>query len=263
VKQILIASLLNQPLLSVWLGAVAFALRRRRGLSRVVAGTAAILLVGACLPLLVKPAAAVLIARAENFDAVTAGRAGSFDLVLVPTGGVFLDPGGEIWPSRTSIERATLGLSAARMLALPAIISGGVTTAAAKGVAEASAVASSLQSRAGAGIRIILDDTARDSCATAESLARVASASGIAPSPRILLVTSPQHLRRMGACLTAHGLDWRGLPASAGGVPARISLPRDALPSAAALSLANAVLYETAGIVAYLVTRRIGVGDLF
>lgn len=173
--------------------------------------------------------------------------------VLVPGGGIAgPDALGRYWPRSAGVSRSMIGSALARANGLPLILSGGLTVT--DGPSEARVMAGFL----GSGIDPILEESARNTCETAEALPALLKRHGLRG---VILVTDGVHLRRTRACLRAYGIETFGFVQADGrGLAMRAS---DFIPTAIGLARWRTVGYEVAGAGYYILRGWIRVGDLF
>lgn len=177
-----------------------------------------------------------------------------FDAVVVPTGGAFLDPTGEPWPTNSSIRRVTLAASLAREFGVPLVVSGGMPSPERVPFSEAEVVVDRLELDRNA---VLIDPDARTSYETAQNVAKMLLPRG---QRRVLLVTDVLHLPRMAASLRAAGFlvyaETFGLsrdhPITA----------EDFIPSNRGMSFSRRIMGEYAAIIGYLALGRFSVDDL-
>ena len=173
------------------------------------------------------------------------------DAVLVPTAGIFLDPGGRWWSNNTGVVRAVRGHQLSQELDIPLIISGGSPET--EPVSEAEVLVKQL---GWGGEPLIVEKTADNTWETAVAVSSIMSRLG---GGRVLLVTSPAHLKRMAATLRAQGL---GVSVVASPFPNKKKAAYGWIPSAAGMGASRGALREYIAIVHYLMNRHIEVSDL-
>lgn len=172
--------------------------------------------------------------------------------VLVPGGGITgPDALGRYWPRSAGVSRSMVGSALARANGLPLILSGGRTVT--DGPSEARVMAGFL----GTGIDPILEESARNTCETAEALPALLTRHGLRG---VILVTDGVHLRRTRACLRAYGIETAGLvPTDKDNRTVRVF---DFVPMVVGLARWGTVGYEVTGAGYYVLRGWIGPGDL-
>jgi uncharacterized SAM-binding protein YcdF (DUF218 family) len=174
--------------------------------------------------------------------------------VLAPGAGITgPDALGRYWPQNSGVSRTMVAAGLAERHGMSLILSGGRTKAGAP--SEASAMAALLN---GKGPRIILEESARTTCETAQALGPILAREGL---DGVVLVSDGLHLRRTRACLTAHGIAVRGLVRAnpAPRPPGLLHL----IPTVRALNDWGAGGYEAAASAYYVARGWIRPGDLF
>jgi len=175
------------------------------------------------------------------------------DAILVPTAGIFRDPGGRWWSTNTGIARAVSGIKLSRRYGIPLIISGG--SPGGEPVSEAEVVAKQL------GLRdpsLILEHGAKNTWDTARAASRIIREHG---GQQVVFVTSSAHVKRMAASLRAQGLDVFAATAR-NTVATRVQPLGNWFPSSSGLGASRAILYEYFAILYYLVQGHIEFEDL-
>jgi len=175
------------------------------------------------------------------------------DAVLVPTAGIFVDPSGRWWSNNTGIVRAVAGHQLSKELNIPLIVSGGSPER--EPVSEAEVLVGQLGL---GGDGLIVEEGAGNTWETARA---VSSIMGRLSGGRVLLVTSPAHLKRMAASLRAQGLVVSAAGASKV-VVSRARLLGGWFPTSSGLGASRAVLYEYIAILYYLTKGYISLSDL-
>ena len=170
--------------------------------------------------------------------------------VLVPTAGAYRDAAGNWWPTETTIQRAAAGLVQSQRLGLPLILAGGNPN---DGDPPEAQVLAAVMSFPVPDVRI--EPGPRDSQETGAAVALLLRDE----AQRVLLVTSPTHVARMAASLRHHGVE--AVLAAHTTLPA-LGRPESWLPQSDGIGLTRAALYEYVGILWYLVSGRITLGDL-
>jgi uncharacterized SAM-binding protein YcdF (DUF218 family) len=173
------------------------------------------------------------------------------DAILVPTAGMFRDPSGRWWSNNTGVVRAVRGYQLSEELKIPLIISGGSPER--EPVSEAEVLVGQLNL---GRERLILEEGAANSWETALAVSRIMRKLG---GDRVLLVTSPAHLKRMAATLRAQGL---GVSVVASTFPNRKKAEYGWIPSAAGMGGSRGALREYIAIMYYLINRYIKLSDL-
>ena len=173
------------------------------------------------------------------------------DAVLVPTAGMFLDPSGRWWSNNTGVVRAVRGRQLSQQLDIPLIISGGSPET--EPVSEAEVLVEQLGL---GGETLIVEKDADNTWETAVAVSSIMSSLG---GGRVLLVTSPAHLKRMAATLRAQGL---GVSVVASRFPNKKKAAYGWIPSAAGMGASRGALREYIAIMYYLMNRYIKVSDL-
>jgi uncharacterized SAM-binding protein YcdF (DUF218 family) len=181
---------------------------------------------------------------------------GKFDAVVVPLAGVFVDSNGRWWPTRRTMLRSSHGLSLARELGVPLVLSGGIVH---RGERSEASVAYEFLSRAGdsQAVNIIVDESARNSAGTAFAVGKM-SADWL--FQRIILVSDESHLLRMSAAIRRQGL---AVCAVATSSAVNVSLDwTNFVPSARGYSYAQRVVREMAAISWYALNGWLRLSDL-
>ncbi len=228
--------------------------RWRRG-SRALLALATAGLVLTSLPITGKIAMAPQLASVEKWAPGDGAEAAA---VIVPTGGAFEVPRVGWWPSSSSLDRLAAGIAVLDRLGATGtgearlIVSGGSPTPGAPAEAEV------LLSRyPEPGPAALVDATARNSAETAHGVRALLPDAGAGP---VVVVTDWLHMARMAAALRHEGFEVRGAPQD------NLALDRyawaDLVPQARGYATSGKALHSWLGIVWYLVTGRIGFGDL-
>ena len=191
---------------------------------------------------------------ASAAPAYDAARDGALTAVVVPTAGSYRDAAGRWWPDPGSIRRVARAQALQRRLGIPLILTGGAPLPGQP--PEAVIIARHL----GLGSdNVVIEPTARNS---AESGAAVAARIAHARPPRVLLVTSNSHQRRMVAALRRHGVEvFLGADATPSLFATGVGLI-DFIPSNRGLGLSRSASLEYFALAWYLVRGDIRPGDL-
>ena len=173
-------------------------------------------------------------------------------LIVVPTAGIYSDETGGWWAGATSLRRLAVARRAQARLGLPIALIGGSPVAGQP--AEAAIVA---RDGGFGGDGVIIETGPVNSVETARAVARQLAGE---PHPRVLLVTSAIHQRRMASVLRNAGVGVMGLPVGLRALD--IDGWDDVVPGFAGLALNRDVMHEYLGIAWYLLTGRLGLADL-
>lgn len=176
--------------------------------------------------------------------------ASNYDAIVVLGGGVYADNLGGYWLTRQSARRGAAGKALGDARRLPVILSGGNPVAGQPPEAEVLAAQYAFPETA------ILETRSLNTYENAVNTSDILRQNNWS---RILLVTSDTHLLRAVALFRAQGIETVG-PVGVDDPPA--SDGSDFIPSASAFSIWRQVLKEYTGIAWYLMTGRIGFGDL-
>lgn len=179
--------------------------------------------------------------------------------IIVLTGNI-TNAGPVGWlPSKESYQRLAVGYELQRLLGgrVPVIVSGGHT----HGVQAPSEARVTADFFAATRAQITPTELEETSTDTYESAMQLAPVLAKREARDVFLVTSDTHMARSLATFRARGVDAVPFPAltvldSAMGV-------QGMLPSVAGLKMTSDALYEIYGIVAYLISGRIGWSDIF
>lgn len=180
------------------------------------------------------------------------------DAIVVLTGGM-VDAGSVGWiPSSASYHRLAVAYEAQRIinLRLPVIVSGGHT----EGVQAPSEAAVAARFFANNRPEITPTEVEEASLNTYESAMQLAPVLAKRAARNVLLVTDEDHMLRALATYRARGVD--AIPFPALSLPGEMGI-RDFLPSPLGLRLSAEALYEVYALVGYLITGKIGWGDVF
>ena len=175
-----------------------------------------------------------------------------FQLIVVPTAGIYSDETGGWWAGATSLRRLAVARRAQARLGLPIALIGGSPLA---GQPAEAAIVARDGGLGGGGV--IIETGPVDSVETAQAVARLLAGES---DPKVLLVTSAIHQRRMAAALRNAGVEVAGLPVGLRALA--IDGWDDAIPGFAGLALNRDVMHEYLGIAWYLLTGRLDVADL-
>ena len=175
-----------------------------------------------------------------------------FHLIVVPTAGIYADETGGWWAGATSLRRLAVARRAQARLGVPIALIGGSPVA---GQPAEAAVVARVGGLDGAGA--IIETGPVNSAETAAAVARLI---GDEPRPRVVLVTSAIHLRRMAALLRHAGVAVTGLPVGL----RRLDIGGwdDVVPGLGGMALNHDVMHEYLGIAWYLLTGRLDMADL-
>ncbi len=175
-----------------------------------------------------------------------------FQLIVVPTAGIYSDETGGWWAGATSLRRLAVARRAQARLSLPIALIGGSPLAVQP--AEATIVA-----RDGGlgGDAAIIETGPVNSVETAQAVARLLAGES---RPRVVLVTSAIHQRRMASLLRNAGVGVTGLPVGLRALA--IDGWDDVVPGLAGMALNHDVMHEYLGIAWYLLTGRLDLADL-
>lgn len=181
-----------------------------------------------------------------------------FDAIVVLTGGM-VNAGSVGWiPSEASHRRLAVAYEAQRIinLRLPVIVSGGYT-AGVKAPSEAAVAAGFFARHRPEITPTELEETSTDTYESAMQLAPVLAKRA---ARNVMLVTDDVHMLRALATYRARGVD--AIPFPVLSLPDELGV-RDILPSAYGLRLSSDAVYEVYGLALYLLTGKIGWGDVF
>ena len=179
------------------------------------------------------------------------------DVIVVLTGGM-RNAGPVGWlPRAEGIHRLAVGYELQRMinLRLPVIVSGGKTHGV-QNPSEANVTASFFARQRTEVTPTELEEVSTDTYESAMQLAGVIRKRGMR---NVLLVTDEVHMLRALATYRARGID--AIPAPAISLPVDLGV-RQFLPSAYGLELTSDAMYEIFGIIGYLLSGKISLGDL-
>lgn len=179
--------------------------------------------------------------------------------IVVLTGGM-VNAGPVGWlPSRESYQRLAVGYELQRLLGgrVPVVVSGGYT----RGVQAPSEARAAADFFAATRAQITPTELEEASTDTYESAMQLAPVLAKREAHTVFLVTSDVHMLRALATYRARGVDAVPFPVltvldAAMGV-------RGLLPSPEGLAMTSDALYEIYGIFAYLISGRVGWGDVF
>lgn len=255
-KLIITTLMLPLGLALVLVAAVFYALvARNQRRAMVLAGLAFVVLYALSTPLVGRTMANGLLGMVEGRDL----REGEqFDAIVVLTGGM-VNAGPVGWiPSESSHRRLAVAYEAQRIinLRLPVIVSGG-HTAGVKAPSEAAVAAGFFARHRPEITPTELEEASTDTYESAMQLAPVLSKRA---ARNVMLVTDDVHMLRALATYRARGVD--AIPFPVLSLPTAMGI-RDVLPSAQGLKLSSDALYEAYGLLAYLVSGRVGWGDVF
>lgn len=207
---------------------------------------------GLLLLIMSLPVVANLASQPLRLAEIDTGRlaAPDYDVIVVLGGGVYGDNRGGYWLTRQSARRGAAGRALAEALDLPVILSGGSP------VPDQPPEAEILASQYAFPETAILETRSLNTYENAVNTAEILRRNGWS---RILLVTSDTHLLRAVAMFRSQGVERIG--------PVGVDEPVDTegsdfIPSVSAFSIWRQILKEYTGIAWYLVTGRIGFGDL-
>ena len=175
-----------------------------------------------------------------------------FHLIVVPTAGIYSDETGGWWAGATSLRRLAVARHAQASLGLPIALIGGSPLA---GQPAEAAIVARDGGLGGGGV--IIETGPVNSAETAQAVARLLAGES---HPRVVLVTSAIHQRRMAAVLRNAGVGVTGLPVGLRALA--IDGWDDVAPGFAGMALNRGVMHEYLGIAWYLLTGRLDVADL-
>ncbi len=197
VAKIALALILPPSGMLLLLAAGLLLLRRRPYTGRALVVLGSVLLYAASLPdladLLIRPLesyAPPYSGTAERVDAVVVLGSGVCDLSWVPAPAA---------PTGTALERLVEGVSIARSLKVPLVISGGTGEIAGCDVREADAMADRAVKLGFPRRSMVIDDRSRNTLENAEAVSRLLS------GRTVVLVTSAFHMRRAAAMFRKQG----------------------------------------------------------
>ncbi|MFZ2586954.1 MAG: YdcF family protein [Alphaproteobacteria bacterium] len=227
--------------------------KARRGM--VLALAALVVLYGASTPFVGRTLSMALAGMVQARE-VEPSRA---QAIVVLTGGM-VNAGPVGWlPSKESYQRLAVGYELQRLLGgrVPVLVSGGYT----RGVQAPSEARAAADFFAATRAQITPTELEETSTDTYESAMQLSPVLAKREAHTVFLVTDDVHMLRALATYRARGVDAVPFPAltvldAAMGV-------RGLLPSPAGLAMTSDALYEIYGIVAYLISGRIGWGDVF
>ena len=179
--------------------------------------------------------------------------------IVVLTGGM-VNAGPVGWlPSKESYQRLAVGYELQRLLGgrIPVIVSGGYT----RGVQAPSEARTTADFFAATRAQITPTELEEASTDTYESAMQLAPVLAKREAINVFLVTSDVHMLRALATYRARGVDAVPFPALTV-LDADMGV-RGLLPSPEGLAMTSDALYEIYGLVAYLVSGRIGWSDVF
>lgn len=242
---------------ALWLLLLGLVLMRRRTGRMILVTTGILLLVGST-PVFGGFLLGFLEHGAQSFEDDRAD-ASSFDAIVVPLGGAYADPVGRWWPLPGSVLRTVRGQQIQSETGLPLIVVGGAPF---PNQTEAEAIA--LQRVITLMPNTIVEATAQDTFQTAEAVSSILKDfERVGSAPRVILVTSGFHVRRMAASLRRFGIEV-AVPPARRYADVRISRNAwlDLVPCERGLRIVRRALHETYAITWYLVTGRIGLRHL-
>ena len=265
--QELITNLVSVPVPLIFvllLGHVFFSINRRVGYVLLITATGLLSIL--CLPItsviLTYPLTTEKRLWVDDNDGV--------DAVVVPTAGIFQDPLYRWWSNKAGLFRGAQGYELSLTLDVPLIISGGSPRQ--EPVSEAEVLMRQMRLSEN---EAILETKAANSWDTAAAVSDILIQNG---ATKVLIVTSPPHLKRMAAALRANGLGVLAPPPDVRmGSDSFLSTHWETkyewwlkeerkwrlwLPSANAMGASRAVLHEYIGIMYYIITGRIQLNDL-
>ena len=240
--------LLLPPAINFLLLALAWLLRRRRGLCTALTA----LSLGSLLLLSVPRVASLLMTGLEKTPAVTAAKLDQAQAIVVLAGGRLLNSPeyGDTINART-LARVRYGAWLGRATGLPLLVSGGIVFD--PGPAEATLMARVLEQEFGLAPRWV-ERASRNTCENASLSAELLAADAV---DNVVLVTHALHMPRAVYCFTQHaGLTVQPAPTAFLSGEGRGQNLFDWLPTAYALSLSRAALHEYLGLAWYRLRYR-------
>lgn len=208
---------------------------------------------GLLLVIMSIPAIANLVSRPLRIAEIDTARTvpSDYDAIVVLGGGVYGDNRGGFWLTRESAHRGAAGKALTDVLGLPVILSGGSPVPNQPPEAEVIAAQYAFPATA------ILETRSMNTYENAVNTVRILERNNWR---RIVLVTSDTHLLRAAAFFRAQGIDKIG--------PVGVDIPdpvevTDFIPTVTAFGIWRRILKEYTGLAWYLVTGRIGFGDLY
>ena len=242
---------------ALWLLFLGLVLMRHR-LGRALVIVSGVLLLVGSTPVVGGALLGLLESGAQTIDDEQA-TATFFDAIVAPLGGAYADPEGRWWPLPGSVERTVRGQQIQAATGLPLIIVGGIPSP-----TQTEPEVAALQRVITLTPDTIVEATARDTFETARAIAQLLEDfDREGRSPRVIIVTAGSHVRRMVASLRRFGVEAAAAPAKH---YADVRIARygwlDLVPSARGARLERRALHEGVAIGWYLVTGRIGLGDI-
>jgi uncharacterized SAM-binding protein YcdF (DUF218 family) len=180
------------------------------------------------------------------------------DAIVVLTAGM-TNAGSVGWiPSHESFQRLAVAYEAQRIinLRLPVIVSGGYTRGV-KAPSEAAVAAGFFARHRPEITPTELEEASTDTYESAMQLAPVLAKRA---ARNVMLVTDEAHMLRALATYRARGVD--AIPFPVLTLPTGLGI-RDFLPSPAGLKLSSDAVYEVCAVLAYLLSGKVGWGDVF